>query len=53
MFPRHPSQAGNQSAGDLATALGNQQGGRGISDQPLDVIWVVGGTCVLTPRLSP
>lgn len=45
--------AGNQGADDLAAALSDQKGGRGISDQALDVIEAIGSACVLAPRLGP
>ena len=45
--------AGDQSAGDLIAALGDQESGRGICDQTLDVVQAVSRRCVLAPRLSP
>lgn len=51
--PPPPVPAGDQGANDLTAALGDEKSGRGIRDQPLDVIEAVGRSCVLTPRLGP
>jgi hypothetical protein len=51
--PPPPIPASDQSTDDLTATLGNQKGGRGISNQALDVLQAVGRSCVLTPSLSP
>lgn len=48
-----PVPAGNQSTDNLLAALSNQKGGRGISNQALDIIEAIGGPRMLTPPLGP
>jgi len=51
--PSPPVPAGDQSADDLLTALGDKESRRGIGDQVLDVLRPVGGGRVPASRLSP
>lgn len=51
--PSPPVPAGDQSTDDLPVVLGHQKGGRGISDQALNVVEPVSRRGVLTPRFSP
>lgn len=51
--PPPPIPSSNQSANDLIAALSNQEGGRGLSNQALDVTEAIDRSCVLAPRFSP
>lgn len=44
---------GDQGAGDLVAALGDEEGGRGILDQAFDVIQAVRRAGVIAARLGP
>jgi hypothetical protein len=51
--PPPPIPRSDQSTNDLAAALGNQERGRGMLDEPLNVLQAVGRARVLAPLLLP